>query len=215
MNGSRPVKISRERLSAAPSTILKRGRLVKADVTLYQLPECPVVVKDFAEKPLWVRLLGRLQIAREHRAYRHLGEIDGVPTFFDRIDADAIALEWVDGDVMDDESATRAQYEQLVAITAALHQRGVVHFDLRARRNLLAARDGSFYVVDFGGAILIDRDGWLGRRLFPWLATPDRSALLKWKRLWRAGALSAEEAQFEQRFERWRRWWPFNRKRNR
>lgn len=215
MNGSRQITVSRERLRAVPCTPLVRGRQVKADLSIYQLPECAVVVKDFADKSLWVRLLGRLQIARERRAYRHLDGVAGLPQFFGRVDADAIALEWIDGEVIDDESATREQYRRLVMITESMHRRGVCHWDLRARRNLLSGSDGSLYVVDFGSAVHIDPGGWWGRRLFGLFSTPDRSALLKWKRLWNAGELTDQEARFEGRFESWRRWWPFNRKRNR
>lgn len=175
-----------------------------------------MVVKDFGDKRWWVRMIGRLQISVEQRAYRRLTGIEGVPRFFGRVDPYALVIEYIDGRPLgtlpDRTRDGSARFERLCRTVDEIHARGVVHWDLRARRNVLIRPDGHIFVVDFAGAMSLRPGGFLHRLLFHWLRMPDRSALLKWKQILDAGAWTDEEAGFVERHRRWRRWWIFNRK---
>jgi hypothetical protein len=204
---------TRAELERAEKRVLKAGRSTKADLTRVELTCGPVVVKDFAAKAAWVRAIGRLQIARECRAYRWLGAQAGIPRFFGRIDAHALAVEWIDGDLLDRSPRDRPQlYAELEGIVRRLHEQGLVHLDLRGRQNVLRARDGQVYVLDLAGAAWF-RPAGLPQRLFGrLLLQADRAALLKWKLLLDAGPLSDAERSFLRRWGFFRALWVFNRK---
>jgi hypothetical protein len=192
--------------------VLHRGAPNKADLLLVDVDGVVVVVKDFATKPWPWRLLGRLQIGREAAAYRHLVGVEGVPRYFGRVDAHAIAIEKIDGVQLafaPDRFERGVDYvEALRAIVARLHARGLVHNDLRGRENVLVRAGGSLVVVDLAAALRLEPGGIL----FRLLAAADEAALLKWKALLAPGTFSDEERAFLERFARWRRLWPFNRK---
>lgn len=192
------------------------GRSIKADLLRLDLGDGPIVVKDFGEKSWWVRILGRLQIWTEQRAYRRLDGVEGIPRFLGRVDAHALAIEHIDGTPLGTLPGRArdgaARFARLDKIVAAIHARGVVHWDLRARRNVLIRPDGEIFIVDFAGAMSLRPGGLPHRVLFRWFRSADHSALLKWKEILDAGPWTAEEAAFVERHRRLRRWWIFNRK---
>lgn len=178
--------------------------------------EGPLVVKDFASKPAWVRALGRIQIGREAGAYRWLGAFEGVPRFLGRIDAHALAIEKIDGEQLafaaDRHTRADVHVAHLRRLLDRLHERGVIHHDLRGRENLLVRPDGALVLVDLAGAVWF-RPGSLAHRiLFARMRMTDEAAFLKWKSLLTHGRLSPEEEAFLRRFRRLRALWPFNRK---
>lgn len=194
--------------------MLKQGGRDKADLLVCDLGQGPVVVKDFLHKAWWVRLLGRLQIAREARAYRLLGATAGIPRFHGRIDRYSIAVEKIDGRPLGiDPERTKngaARLAQLRAILDRIHAVGLVHWDLRARKNVLITEDERVYVVDFASAFHLRPGGLAHRLLFPRLASVDESAYLKWKRLLGAGDYTEQEWDFVRRHKFWRSLWIFN-----
>ena len=196
--------------------VLKAGGRSKADVLVVDVGDGPVVVKDFAAKPWWVRLLGRLQIGRECRAYRSLAGMDGVPAFVGRVDAHALAVERVEGEMLAfAESRFREgerHVERLRALVERMHAAGVYHQDLRGRENVLLRSGGEPVLLDLAGAVCLRPGGWAQRVLGPVLAMSDVSALLKWKALLTPGRLTPEEEAFLRRFRFWRSLWIFNRK---
>lgn len=193
---------------------LKRGEQNKADLLLLDLGDGPIVVKDFARKAWWVRLLGRLQISREHRAYCRLGRLPGVPRLVGRVDAHALAIEKIEGEQLGKARDRRENgAEKLAAlrkIVDRIHGTGLAHLDLRARENVLVLPSGEICVVDFASAIWL-RPGSLAHRLFFRLfRRVDHSALLKWKVMLDAGPLSDRERAFADRHRFWRSLWVFN-----
>ena len=189
----------------------------KADVLVVAAPGGLVVVKDYAARGSWVKVLGRLQIRREAAAYRWLRGISGVPAFAGRIDAYALAIEWIDGERLafanlDPERGSKA-LSRLRAILDAIHARGIVHNDLRGRENVMLRSDGELAVIDFAGAIRLRPGGLLHKLFFRLFALTDEAAFLKWKGMIVPGSYSSEDEAFLRRFETWRMFWPFNPKR--
>ena len=197
--------------------MLIRGVGGKADVLVVAVDGVKVVVKDFAPRKAWARLAGRLQIARETRAYARLRGVPGVPAFVGRIDPWALAVEHVEGERLAFAKIPPADgprhVARLRAILDAIHARGIVHNDLRGRENVLLRADGDLAVVDFAAAARF-RPGSLAHRLvFKALAMADEAAFLKWKGLLAPGSYTTAESIYLRRFERWRALWPFNPKR--
>jgi hypothetical protein len=198
---------------------LKRGGPTKADLKIVDFGDGPVVVKDFAAKAAWVRLIGRLQIRRECGAYRWLGGLAGIPRFVGQIDAHAMAIEHVDGQplvfVPRDRLDGRKAHARLSAIVEGMHAARLFHLDLRGRDNVLFDAEGRVFIIDLASAIWFRRSS-LARALFAgWLAQADRSALLKWKSILGAGPLTEDEQSFLRRYGFWRSLWIFNPKRRR
>lgn len=191
-----------------------RGERNKADLLVLDLGDGPIVVKDFAHKAWWVRLLGRLQIWREHKAYRRLRGLPGVPALVGRIDALALAIEKVEGRSLgkapDRQENGAAKLARLRAVLERVHAVGLVHWDLRARENVLVTSADEVYIVDFASALWLRPGSWAHRLLFHWFKMIDESALLKWKLILEAGSLTERERLFLKRHRRWRSLWIFN-----
>src|SRR5262249_3283661 len=117
----------REELRGRRVQALLEGGGAKADVLAVDLPSGPVIVKDFSRRSFWGRLAGRLQIARETKAYRRLEGVAGVPRFVGRIDPWALALERLDARQLAFEQVAPAHGERYVpklpVILDALHAR--------------------------------------------------------------------------------------------
>lgn len=207
---------TRAELPAAIVGVLQPGEPDKADVVLADLGDGPMVVKDFASKAWWVRVLGRIQIAREIRAYRWLGPMRGVPALIGRVDGLALAIERIEGErvafLPDPREGGEDRLARLRDLIDRLHESGVVHNDLRGRENLLVRPDGDVVVLDLAGAARLRPGGIPHRLLFRLLALADEAAYLKWKQFLTPGRLTPDEEAFLRGFRRIRRLWPFNRK---
>ena len=207
----------RDDLLRAPRAGLKRGGRTKADVFEIDLGDGPMIVKDFADKPWWIRWFGRLQTARECAAYRALADVAGFPTLYGRVDPWALALETVRGHQLafapDRFTAGERHVARLRRTVDRMHGVGVAHLDLRGRENVLVDDDGRIVIVDLAGAVHLRPGGALHRLLFRWLALLDESAFLKWKLLLTPDRLTRRERRFLSRFRKFvRPLWPINRK---
>jgi len=207
----------REELDGADLRWLKKGGPTKADLKIVDLGQGRLVVKDFSAKAAWVRWIGRLQIARECRAYRWLGPMAGIPRFAGRVDAHALAMEWIDGELLAflperrlDGVAMRGKLREVVD---RLHDAGLVHLDLRGKDNVVLAPDGGVYVLDLAAAVWFRPGSWPHRLCFRWFVRTDEAAMLKWKRILSSDPYTDEEQAFLRRYRFWRALWIFNPKR--
>ena len=196
--------------------MILRGGAYKADLRVVDVGEGPMVVKDFRDKSWLARTLGRLQISRELAAYRWLGGMEGIPAVIGQVDPFAFAMEKIDGqqlafagDLPEDRGAI---VERLQEVVRGLHERGLVHLDLRGRENVLIRPDRTLVVLDLAGAVRFRPGGLWYRLFFPLFSLPDRAALIKWKEMIHPGHLTGQELAFQRRFRVWRSLWVFNRK---
>ena len=221
MTPSRPLNIPRsprrDEIGPGLREVLVSGVGAKADVLVVDVENRSVIVKDFARRGRWIRGLGRLQIRREAAAYDWLHGVTGVPAFVGRVDPLALAIERIDGVRLAFASLPPGDGPRHVAelrrILDAIHERGVIHNDLRGRENVLLRRDGGLAVIDFAGAMRLRPGGIAHRLFFRLLAVADEAAFLKWKGMIAPGSYTREDKTFLRRFERWRALWPFNLKR--
>lgn len=178
--------LSRETLPRSTVSIYQTGRPYNPDVLLVRLGDRCVVVKDFAPRNWLVRkTIGRWITSREVRAYRALDGHPAVPGLLGRLDVFAFAIEHRPGRRMSRRLApwlSGGFVEELAAAVAAMHERGVVHLDLRHRTNVLADAEGHPVLLDFASAICLPPKGWLGRLLLPLLMPVDRAAVAKWRK---------------------------------
>ena len=149
-----------------------------------------VVVKDFAARSGWVRSwVAPRMVRREMRAYRVLAGHPALPNLLGSVDRLAFVLEYRPGEIM---SASLADVlpagfiQELDRAVRLMHERGVVHLDLRHRSNLLAGAGGHPVILDFASSLCFETGGRLARWLLPWLVKIDHSAVRKWERRFRA-----------------------------
>ena len=99
------------------------------------------LVKDYAPCPLlWRQTYGRLMVERETMIYRALAGVPGVPRYLGDVDALAFAVEMVEGKpakVFKPHELPAGFVDRFRRAVLAMHRRGVVHLDLRQRRNVL------------------------------------------------------------------------------
>ncbi len=214
--GQRASIVRREDLAARRGADIVRGSRTKADLWIAALADgTPVVVKDFAAKGAFVRLWGRLQIAREVRFLRLLADLREVPRLVARLDAHALVLEKLAGTPLFHfpvGPVCRPYLLELRRVLDLVQARGIVHLDLRGRENVMIAAADRVVVLDWAGALRLPPGTLRHRVLFGPLKAIDDSAYLKWKDMQDPESLSANEREFLRRFRRWRRLWPFNRK---
>ena len=205
-------RLGRAEVEAARLEVLAAGSAFKASVFVARPGELALVVKDVrGTNALW-RPFARTLLRREERVLERLAGLEGVPRLLGRLDRDAIALSRVEGAPLSYETAAGASsdfFERLDALVLAIHARGVVHLDLRQKRNVLVGPDGRPRIVDFGSALR--PRGPIARLLAP----IDRFAALKFRLKYRPESVGEREAARHRRFERIRRLWFVSRMRRR
>jgi len=177
--------VTRANLKERVVHVLNRGRERNPDVFLVETGNGVVVVKDFSPRAPWVRsLFGPWINRREIRAYHALEGHPAVPRFFGELDAQAFAMEYRPGHYVNRSQRKKVSptfLDELSQAIEEMHDRGVIHLDLRHRTNILLGRDGHPVLLDFASA-LVARPGSLCAKLLRFLfGGVDRGAMKKWR----------------------------------
>ncbi len=178
---------SREEFDSTQKKYLTRGAPFKADVTVVDLGNGPMVVKDFAARSWWRRLIGRLEVGHECRAFSYLGAMPCFPAFIGRIDADALAVEKIEGVSLAVGSDIATRHEEYLEMLRTAMERlsalGFLHLDARSYRNVLLRPDGRIQFIDLAGSMWIP-PGRIGHRLFrAFTALYYEGNIIKWETL--------------------------------
>lgn len=192
-----------------------KGGFLSPVVTLVPRGDGLAVRKDFGPRnPVTRGVLGPLLVRREWAILRRLDGIPGVPRAYEVADRGrALVLEYVPGRTLgkfkDGELPDRV-YAQLEATLAEVHRRGVVHLDLRQKKNVLVAdADRRPWLIDFANAARVDGASPL-RSLAEKLRAIDRSGLLKFKARYFSRLLTAGDRETLRRHAKYRRLWVFS-----
>ena len=172
-------------LDSADKDYQTRGAPFKADVSVVDLGAGPMVIKDFAPRSWWRRLIGRLEVSRECRAYDYLGPMPWFPAFFGCIDCEALAVEMIEGTALaraPDRAERRDEFlSQIRSALDALAERGFLHLDARNNKNLLLRPEGQVVFIDLAGSYWV-RPGSLGYRLLrPIIDLYYEANVIKWE----------------------------------
>jgi predicted Ser/Thr protein kinase len=209
--------LTRADLPSINAGYLKRGAWNKADVYLALTKEGRYAVKDYAAKSWLVRLTGAMQLERESRAYKALEGMMGVPRLAGKIDKDAIIMEFVEGVRLQKFHKLRPLphlIPGLMSLLREVHERGVVHNDIRSRENILVTPAGRIYLIDFSSASNFQKKGLKRFFFMPVMAGSERRALLKWKEALAPELMTESERVSFRRFGFLRSLWPFNPKKD-
>jgi RIO-like serine/threonine protein kinase len=116
------------------------------------------VVKDFSNSKFFYRnIIGRFLIWREHKAYKKLQGLEGVPACYGVIDGLALALEEIPSQPLEKHNKniklSRTFFDDLKNIVDSFHRKGLAHSDLKNGANVLVGYDGRPYIVDWSASI--------------------------------------------------------------
>jgi RIO-like serine/threonine protein kinase len=194
------------------SIFLVKGRAGKPDLNRVNMAGRSLMVKDVQGKNFFLRwTLGLWLIHKEWKIYSRLTGIKGIPQPVERIDRFAFAMEFIPGrPILRGEPLPPSFFQELERVLGDVHERGVVHMDLRHKGNILVSEKGDPYLIDFNSSFAFKEKGFLRRCLFPLLRWVDHGGLLKLKKRIAPALLTSEELAFLRRFERLRKLWIFN-----
>ena len=124
----------------------------------------------------------RLALKREHRAYRRLTGVEGIPHCHGLVDGRWLVLDHVPARPFRDAPVEPVFFDRLLAVIRTMHEHGVAHGDLKRKANLLVDEAGNPLVLDFGAAV-VRRPGFhpVNRRLFEFMRRTDLNAWVKLK----------------------------------
>src|SRR5258708_27945587 len=164
-------------LDALSSRVLRdKGGFLSPVVSVVDHDGRPAVLKDYRGKNAVTRSLIAPSLRKRPSAgLRHLEGIPGTPKAYAVVEKRALLLESIEAKTINKFKAGELPdrvYERLVDLVRAMHERGVVHLDLRQRKNILIAGEQP-WLIDFANAM----KGKMTSRLRP----IDESALLKFK----------------------------------
>ena len=182
------------------SHALRSAEKTRADVLLLELNGQKVVLKDYTNSnPGFSMFVGPFLTWRESKALHRLQGLDGVPELVRKVSYRAILIEYIPsrrlrqaGQGFDWVNFIN-QAEQL---TQSLHQRGVVHGDLRNATNILIDEKDRPVFVDLVSAVH-QGSSWnpLTRWIFSQALILDRGAVHKLKMKYAPQMVSAEEIE--------------------
>ena len=203
MSAQMPAPKREELFGSGNAKLIHRGSsFAQPDVYVAECDGDRVLVKDFAARPRWFRLLiGRRVLQHEFRVLSQLAGVPGVPQVYGLVDKDAVAMEYIAccapflarREARDDEIPSPAFFEELKQILRRIHERGIGHGDIR-RKNVLRGPDDTPYVIDFASAVQVHGPLGMARRwLFHATSVVDRITVLKLHRSFYEDGLTAVE----------------------
>ena len=133
--------LSRDQLPTYLRAYLRRGGGSRPALFVLERDGARVVVKDYRDSGWLMRaLVGPWLVRREEYIYRLLQGSPGVPRLIGRVDRHALAVEHISGydcDHYQHGELPDEFFSRLRTVVEAMHARGVVHCDMRNRRNIV------------------------------------------------------------------------------
>lgn len=147
------VRITRQMIENLPAEMLSRGRWGNADLVRLGFNGKHYTIKDFSPcPPLVKKIWGKWMVKREYRAFARLEGIDGIPQEPFMLDAYAVGYRFVYGKTLRAAGADEIPdgfFPALEELVHRMHERNIVHLDLRNRRNILIDEQGAPVLLDF------------------------------------------------------------------
>jgi RIO-like serine/threonine protein kinase len=192
--------------------LLHQGKWANADVYRFRKAGALRVLKTFSKRTLWIRwTLGVLFTWRESSALHRMEGIDGVPADVQKNRAFSLHYRYMEGITLatymgKHGALPRAYFEAAEKLLAQIHERNLVHLDLRRGENWIVAPDGKPGIIDFQSMISIR---FLPKAIRNWLFEIDYSGVYKF---WKKGCeepLDEERKKRAEQINRLRKFWIF------
>lgn len=165
-------------MSVQPRVLRDKGGFLSPVVSLVEHEGRPAVLKDYRPRNAFTRaVLGPVLARREFAVLRRLEGVPGIPRAYGIVEGRALLMEYVEGKTLGKfrpGELPDAVFARLAETVRAMHRRGVVHLDLRQKKNIVVAGDRP-YIIDFANALVVRG------RLAAALRAVDESGLVKFK----------------------------------
>jgi len=176
--------LTRDNLEQCVREELRAANPHRPRLLVVEIEGLRAVVKDYRPCGWLLRtVFGPLLIRREDAIYRCLEGCPGVPRSLGRVDRQALAVEYIAGrnaGEYADGTLPPEFFEHLQEVVDAIHARGVVHCDLKNRRNIVVAEGYQPYLVDFSAAFTRRGPfGFLRRAAYARFLLDDQKAVVK------------------------------------
>ncbi len=173
-----------------PETVHKRDVFSETiSGTLENVADFPVVLRRLDGVPSYAKPLAWWLARREIRGLEAVQDIDGCPVLV-RVDNTGLLRSWTAGTPLQlAKPANPEWYQDAKRLLRQMRRVGVTHNDIAKPQNWLMTPDGRAAVIDFQLASVHRRRG----RLFRTMAREDLRHLLKQKRAYAPGLLTASE----------------------
>jgi len=152
---------TREEFTKGKSTVFSTGRWSNADLSQFQKEQTTWVVKDFSPcSPMIRRTWGRFMVKRELRALLILKGIEGIPAEPFLLDVNALCYRFQPGTTLMDTPSEKINdnfFFEFEAAVQKMHQRGMVHLDIRNQRNVLVTDQGKPVILDFQSSLRLEK----------------------------------------------------------
>jgi len=172
-------------------TPLKKTRAYGPDVYIAESGDKTVVEKTYRHRSFFIRLIGIIIISWEKYIYTKLIDIDGIPALDQNTDIYTLRTMYMGGENLRETKKVPDEiyFRTLSDLITRMHSKGVIHLDLRNRRNYGIDEDNMPYLVDFATCLYIP---WKGR-LKILLSNIDWMGFLKVKKKLRPDLISEDE----------------------
>lgn len=145
--------------------LLQRGNYGNANVYRYADEKRDIIVKEFLSRSWWIRAtMGRFYAHREVKALTDLKNNPGIPENPCRLGAHAFCYDYIQGEALStltkgSTKIPKTFFIELERRVKQLHASGFAHLDVRNLGNIVQAKDGQPYLIDFQSCV--------GTRHFP------------------------------------------------
>ena len=136
---------------------LKKKRSYGPDVHMIKHGEILLVEKTYRTRGLPVRIAGFFLVFWERFIYSRLQGMAGIPRLTSSPDCYTLMTHFMGGDNLRETGIhpDEAYFRALTRLIEEMHARGVIHLDLRNRRNYGIDEEGNPYLVDFASSLYI------------------------------------------------------------
>jgi RIO-like serine/threonine protein kinase len=193
-------------MNAEPRVLRDKGGFLSPVVSLVEHEGRPAVLKDYRPRNAFTRaVLGPVLARREFAVLRRLEGVPGIPRAYKVVEGRALLMEYVEGKTIGKfrpGELPDAVFGRLAETVRAMHRRGVVHLDLRQKKNIVVAGDRP-YLIDFANALVVRG------RLAAGLRAIDETGLLKFKARNFPHLLTAADRDLLESHRLLRRFWIF------
>lgn len=155
-----------------------QGTLVRVQADGFDL----AVKTPMGYGPLWYGR--RFSLQREYRAYRRLEGLAAFARCLGLFGGCHLALEYIEGRLLREAGPADpdAFFDRLKTAVVAMHERGVVHGDLKSRSNVMVDTHDRPVIIDLGTAV-VRKPGFhpINHFVFDYLRRIDRNGFVKLK----------------------------------
>jgi len=202
---------TRTDVSSGVAQVLSRGRWGNADIVRFEHHGDVWMIKDFSACPAVVKYTwGQWMAARECRVLERLQGIPGIPQQPFMLDRFAFCYRFIPGTNL--KFARKRQtigpdfFLTLESIVQSMHERNIVHLDIRYMRNILVTDDSKPAILDFQSSLFLEN---VPKFLHGFLKNIDISGVYKCWRKVSPTTIDDERLRMLKNMERVRGLWIF------